>query len=332
MKTTRILADAKVSYYEKVWANPSKVVSLLDILLTDEFKEKVEAIRAEPDENKQQEMKRKTLPQFCAVGVATGFNSESLIEGKESRVMAVDIDAKDNEISGFPGNLPAYITDKKLCPDIAPYITYCGLSSRGKGYVLFLPISEPSRWQDHYRAAVEVLRTYGIKADENAASNFRRFASYDPAPYINEEAEVFTLTRSMPIHILPPQRGRRATSNAGYSYNKGEYSERNKVEACISEIERRGLDVTENLTSVQWFILGCNFAGVFREAGRVYFHRVSRYYHKKEFHYTEKETNQVYTCCLKRSAHKELRYFYKICASYGIYYKDLIVAKGRTGK
>ena len=105
MKTTRILADAKVSYYNHVWENPSKVVSLLDILTTDEFEDIVEAIRAEPDENKQQEMKRQTLPQFCAVGVAAGFDPKSLIEGKESRVIAVDIDAKDNKISGKPSRV-----------------------------------------------------------------------------------------------------------------------------------------------------------------------------------------------------------------------------------
>ncbi len=105
---------------------------------------------------------------------------------KHSGFLAIDIDAKDNPTFS-PAELKTKISN-------IVNVFYCGWSCRGKGVWALIPILEPTRHLEHFRALYEVFLQHGIVIDK-ACSNINRlrFASYDSEPYFNYNAVTFTL-------------------------------------------------------------------------------------------------------------------------------------------
>ena len=87
----------------------------------------------------------------------------------------------------------------------------------------------------------------------------------------------------------------------------------NDVEYMIDQIEKYQLDLTAGYEN--WLDLGFCFADEFKEAGRSYFHRVSKFHPK----YDPKESDLQYDRCLrgKRSG-KTIRSFFFVAREAGI--------------
>ena len=86
------------------------------------------------------------------------------------------------------------------------------------------------------------------------------------------------------------------------------------IEGLIREIEYRRLDITDNYSD-EWLRIGFALSDAFGEAGRPYFHRVSRF----SFKYVEGKADIQFSHCLKsRNGGITIRTLFFIAKSYGI--------------
>jgi hypothetical protein len=87
------------------------------------------------------------------------------------------------------------------------------------------------------------------------------------------------------------------------------------VEACISEIVKNRIDITDGYQ--RWFELGCSLSDEFGEAGRNYFHKVSQYYSRYRQHDADKQFDE----CLKHTYKFTIATFFHICKGFNICYR-----------
>ena len=146
---------------------------------------------------------KKSLPAGIISGVTVdGISEQSIIE--RNNVIAIDIDAKDN---------PALYDWEavKAAVSKSPCVAYAGLSVSGLGIFVLIPIDDATKHKQHFDAIVsdfanttftimqnedtEPTILHGIRLDP-APSNIasKRFVSYDPQPYWNTEAQIYTKT------------------------------------------------------------------------------------------------------------------------------------------
>jgi|GEM_PF-2143666 len=146
---------------------------------------------------------KKSLPAGIISGVAVdGISEQNIVE--RNSVIAIDVDAKDN---------PALYDWQavKAAVSKSPYAAYAGLSVSGLGIFVLIPIDDATKHKQHFDAVVsdfanttftimqnedtEPTILHGIRLDP-APSNIasKRFVSYDPQPYWNTEAQIYTKT------------------------------------------------------------------------------------------------------------------------------------------
>lgn len=102
-----------------------------------------------------------------------------------------------------------------------------------------------------------------------------------------------------------------ATNNNTGAYNNS--SRTADVESVISQLETYGIDITGDYSS--WLSVAFSLADEFGEAGRGYFHRVSRFHPG----YKPTETDHQYNECLKRGRPgKTIRSFFWLASQYGV--------------
>ena len=144
---------------------------------------------------------KKALPAGIISGVATdGIGEVNIVE--RNGVIAFDIDAGDNPSLYDWEAVKATISK-------SPFVAYTGLSISGLGIWGMIPVQDAMKHKEHFNAIVEdfakttftVMQNQdteptvvqGIKLDlapSNIAS--KRFISYDPHPYINRNAVIYT--------------------------------------------------------------------------------------------------------------------------------------------
>jgi hypothetical protein len=85
------------------------------------------------------------------------------------------------------------------------------------------------------------------------------------------------------------------------------------VESVISQLEAHRIDITGDYHD--WLSIAFALVHEFGEAGRGYFHRVSRFHPG----YRQSETDQQYSECLKRNrTGKSIRTFFWLASQYGV--------------
>ncbi len=146
---------------------------------------------------------KKALPAGIISGVAAdGISGTNIVE--RNGVIPFDIDAKDN---------PALYDWEavKAAVSKSPYVAYTGLSVTGLGIWGMIPVEDAMKHKEHFEAIsrdfenttftimqdqdTEPTILHGIHLDQ-APSNIasKRFVSYDPQPYCNTAAQVYTKT------------------------------------------------------------------------------------------------------------------------------------------
>ena len=154
-------------------------MSLFDWCVTDRFKLQVEAIRAIENKADQDILKLKLPAAMPSLQ----------IDGSHSGYIAIDIDGENH------GDNLDY-TPEQLKEKISSIINvaYCGYSASGKGVWGLVPIYDRTKHQEHFEALEHCFNRIGVKIDPACKNiNRLRFASYDPEPYINENAVKFSL-------------------------------------------------------------------------------------------------------------------------------------------
>ena len=130
-----------------------------------------------------------------------------------------------------------------------------------------------------------------------------RFISYDPEPYVNEDATLYTK-----VWVEPKPK-----TTTHVSYSGGDDME--QVEKCCRIITDRGIDITA--TYDDWFRVGAALASL-GEGGRRLFHLVS----SQNAKYKAAETDKKFDNFLRTVSSINIGTFFHICSQYGINWKE----------
>lgn len=233
-----------------------KTVELGRVLLSNKWRQKVEAVRAA--EGLKQKRLKDALPCFTPSGTFEHVCATGLLE--HSGYINIDLDAKDNtDIADFD-RLKEKIS-------AVPFVAYCGLSCRGAGYSLMIPIADPDKHREYFAALQADFSACGLTIDPSCIDVSRkRFVSIDPEPYINTAAKVYTYT-------LPE---RKPDTPAAVRQVAPDPVTTAKLEKLTKEIEAGQVDITASYWD--WVRILAALANYLGEDGREYAHRLSQYY------------------------------------------------------
>lgn len=276
---------AKVSFLPCVNCQDKeiKTYSLGHLVLSPKWRKEIETIRAEADPAKQKELKD-ALPCFTPAGTFSHVCKNGLI--KPSSFLCADIDCDPEK------GINTALKTCNLKEDIArlPFVAYCGRSCRGTGYFLIIPIADPSKYRDYYKALQEDFEKGGITLDPSCKDISRkRFVSWDPDPYIN--------TAATPYNYTLPEREHTTREILGHDIDATETAA--KVDAVIRSCENNNWDITADYSD--WVRILAALAGTFGENGRNYAHRISALYSG----YSYEQTDAKYSSFLNNRRSQE---------------------------
>lgn len=289
------LFDTKISYYANVRDNVGTEISLRDFLFCDQYREQIEHIRSIKDEDVQKSLK-KQLPLATISGTFAPIRlAENLVN--HSNLLCIDLDKKDNM------NVEWFDDLKHEWRNI-PQILYAGHSIRGKGWFAIFRIAYPDKHEAQFDALQRDFASSGLVIDGACKDVSRmRFISYDPEPYVNEDATLYTKVWVEPKPKTTPH----------VSYSGGDDME--QVEKCCRIITDRGIDITA--TYDDWFRVGAALASL-GERGRGLYHLVS----SQNAKYKAAETDKKFDNFLRNVSSINIGTFFHTCSQYGINRKE----------
>lgn len=253
--------NIEVSFYKTISSKKPTKANLYDLLTNGQFAQRVEAVRNEPNPERQKELKL-ALPLFKPSGIFSASDDNSLIT--HSGFICIDIDKKDNmDIENF-GELKILIAE-------VPYVAYCGLSVREKGFFCIIPIQYPDKHKQHFRSLQMDFARCGVTIDKSSSNIGRkRFVSHDPEFYHNPDAVVYD--RLIAEHLTTP-----TLSNVVHPFMNNNVA-LTEIDEMIAIIVEKGIDMTVDYSD--WFALGCFLINYFGESGRAQFHAISQFHHR----------------------------------------------------
>ncbi len=270
-----------VSIYSNIKDTAGQEMALPAILAgirQGQWREAVERVRAAPTDSSEQKALKELLPNFTGSGTfRAGRADKDIIT--HSHLLWMDFDTKDNP------DAELLTRREELAAD--PYTRYLYVSCRGEGFAVAVPI-DPKRHRETFGHLMAYYKQrYGLTADRRCKNEGRvRFVSYDPDLFENPDALTYTIR--------------------GYL--------KTDLEATIAKIEGASVDLTTDYAD--WIRIGFALAHECGEAGRDYFHRLSRFHAK----YDEGACDKKYTSCLKQqgSSKATIATFYYLCQQAGI--------------
>ena len=243
--------DVHISVYNGVTDNVGTVTYLSTFRGSKRHVERILALRAETDEARKRAMKL-SLPAATVSGVFhPKRNDKNLVA--HTGFISIDIDGKDN---------PEWTAENmKQALACRPDVAYAALSVSGNGVFGIIPIAYPQRHGEQFDALrQEFLIDYDLKLDKQCRDTTRlRFLSYDPEPYINEQAEVYEGVEVFQRYEAQPSR-------------TGIRGDEEKVRICVEQLLERGIDLASDYD--EWYHVAVALSNL-GEVGRYYFHQVS---------------------------------------------------------
>ena len=216
---------------------------------------------------------------------------------KPTGLICIDIDRKDNlQVEGYD----------RLKDQLGrlPYVAFCGRSAGGEGYYAIVPIAQPNKLLLHFRSLQTEFSAMGITIDPSCCDVSRkRFVSYDPEPYINQEAEIYEGLADGDI-----------TGNATLSGTDSEDEPLKEVLKYIQIIEQKKVDITAGYAN--WLRIGYALHNAFGDFGRELFHRVSNFHPR----YSYVETDRLFSGLSKGNCANQvtIRTFFYYTRRYGL--------------
>ncbi len=287
--TTMNIFDTRISYYRNVTDNTGTEIALRDFLFCDSYRAQIEELRATADP-----VLRKTMKRLLPLATISGTFSptrrmQNLVA--HSGLICIDIDRQDNADVEWFGSL------RDEWHNI-PQILFAAHSVGGEGWFAIFRIAHPEQHQAHFEALRQDFLHEGITVDRCCGDVGRmRIISYDPDPYVNENASIYNKVWVRPRPAYQPQP---CTDDVMA-----------RVESCCHEIVQKGVDVTA--TYDDWFHAGAALASL-GERGRGLFHLISA----QNGRYDALETDRKFTDCLMHVNGITIGTFFYICSMYGI--------------
>lgn len=241
-----------------------------------------------------------TIPAITPSAECEYHSADKVI--RHSGLLQFDIDQKDNPHIRNYTSLKAQIAK-------FPFVAYCGLSVSKTGDWGLVPIAYPERHGQHFDALKRIFVRYRINLDDKPRNVVSlRGYSYDPDAYFAKKpAQLFELydePKAVPVRE--------------FSRTMDADAERTRVEACMSEINRRAIDITSGYN--YWYAIGCDLASTFGESGREYFHIISQIHPD----YNTATCDKQYTHCLRIYKEVQLKTFFGRCRDNGVSWKELM--------
>ncbi|MFR9546719.1 MAG: BT4734/BF3469 family protein [Rikenellaceae bacterium] len=250
---------------------PIGTQTLDEVLRSLKHKELIEIYRSLPKTDPDAiEIKTKLLPAYTVSGEFATRCKDGLIQ--HSGLICLDFD-----------NVPDPEALKRSFNDTL-FIRYAALSVSGRGIFAIIEIADPTKHKEHFQALVEYFAKRGIEVDKQCGDVSRlRVASYDPAPYINDNAIVWD---KLPTTALKP-----TPKQVRYSPCDGCNFSEKLFFVGLEFIEKYAVDITAIRSN--WLAIGSFIKSEFGERGRDYFHRVSRFHSG----YKSDECDRLFNAC-----------------------------------
>jgi hypothetical protein len=287
--------DFEISVYNGVTDHTGIVTTLGKFLQSRRHVARILELRRENDLARKKAIKL-SLPMATVSGV---FFPQRKIECMKHHngLICLDFDAKDNEGISMEDMLYT------LCG--LDYVAYVAMSVSGTGLFAICPLAHPEQHELQFLSLKrEMKEHHGLTVDAACRDVTRlRALSYDPTPYINEYASRYEGVENFRNAIAAPSL-------------TGADGDMRKVARCVSIIEDNNIDITG--TYSEWYHIGAALSSL-GEAGRYYFHVVSRQYPK----YSYAETDRKFTELLRTIRNIGLGSFFYWCSQYGINYKSV---------
>lgn len=250
-----------------------------------------------------------SLPGFVP-GVVNGRREDSnLIE--HSGFIVLDCDLEDNW-DEFKQENKLYSIKRYLMRD--DQIAFAFLSPSNYGLKIGVAI-DPATPENHnkiYEAVGDYLKTAHKLVIDPSCKNVSRlcFLSYDPEVYYNPTARPFSIgQRTVPNPL------QQAVNAPTISQLVKEVSDdtQDRFDFCLKSIEASKVDITRSYDT--WLKLGFSIAATFGEAGREYYHRISKFHSS----YTKDKCDGQFSNCLKSDKGGiSIGTFFHICKESGI--------------
>lgn len=286
---------------------------------------------------------KSTLPVAAISGIFSGRKLKDLTE--HTGLTCIDIDGKDNPKVDNLEDLKSIISQ-------LPFVMYCGLSASGKGLYCIVELQYPQEHIQQFYALEKDFLDMGIIVDPSCKDVTRlRFFSYDENAYYNEavisydkrldhsqvikdsqtndelinnqtdlnlesietkavapEELTAEFTKELMEQMMNPiPKNRRFIM---VDYGDRSWQER-EVYNSLEPVFASRTDITKD--PLDWFILCNRTVRDFGENGRYLFHDICQFY----LGYTEKECDELYDKCLKKTYNYSRDKFFKILKSYG---------------
>lgn len=287
--------DQYISVYNGVTDNVGTYTLLGNFLGSKRHISRILDLRAETDEDRKKAIKL-SLPMATVSG---WFAPSRKIEHlqRHSGFICIDIDGKDN---------PEWTTDDmKQMLSLRDDVAYAALSVGGNGVFAILPLALPQRHGEHFDALKQELKVdYGLVLDSSCRDVTRlRALSYDPEPYINENAAQYEEVEVFNSVLAAPSL-------------TGVIGDLEKVDRCVAQVLEQKIDLAPDY--FQWMRLGAALATL-GENGRYYFHKLSSVNPK----YKYSDTDRKFSYLLKEPKRIGLGSFFYWCRNGGQTEKEI---------
>lgn len=298
--------NRKITIYDNVKSTSGRDATLAEfLLLGKEHDALITQIRNTEDDAERRKLKNQ-LP--CATISGTfegGHKAENLKE--HSGLLCLDIDHIN------PDEVMPMLQEMEI-------ISYASLSVSGKGIFAIVKLEYPEKHTEQYEALKVAFEYMGITLDKQTGDVSRlRYVSHDRNAWHRPNAETWKgLWKPMrkettPTHIVS------ASIKPVKRINPVALTDSTlaRVEACVRELEHRGLKVDY----ADWvYGLGMPLASL-GETGRGYFHRLSQV---DASQYNASECDAKFTNLLKSRHTIEIGSFFDYCTRLGINGKELL--------
>lgn len=293
----RKFSEIRISIYDGVTDRVGRVDSLKNFLFSRRHMVEIERLRSMQTKEERAVIK-KSLPAACISGTFSPTRkTENLV--KHSGFICVDIDRKDNQHIENWDDLKQELRKLKE-------IAYIGVSVSGNGYFVIIPLRYPHAHKKQFEQLKIDFKRFGINIDQSCGDITRlRIMSYDPCPYVNENAESYA----------GYYREQKRPQKPGCVVAPDEASTIYKISACCERIEQTGIDITDSYD--EWVKVGFALASI-GEAGREFYHICSRQNGKYEYSETDKKFSELLRT---GKGSVGIASFFEVCKDYGITFK-----------
>lgn len=234
------LMQTKVSYLNNVYAQKTEEITLQEALnKAANIQDKQAHLRQLTNKADIQAYKKNNFPAFAPSVV---FNSDGTTKENIkniNNIICIDIDGQDNN----------YMTtfEMKEIVNKIPYVFYAQESCSGKGIFCLVQIADTNKFKEHFNALSEEFKAKGLIIDAQCKDiNRKRFIAYDPAPYINKNALVFTDTKEDAKEVvtdttLPISDAQQVTFPHGW----GKYTDKQKAEYIVTQCLQHNIQINK---------------------------------------------------------------------------------------